>query len=209
MPRRAYIFGNGGHARAIAALLAADVATTFVVAGPQSMPLAAGTLTEADFLARADEHRQADVYLGIGSNAVRRALLERLTAAGLRLPALVAPTAFVARDAVIGDGSVVCAGAVVGAASRIGAGVIVNTLSGVDHDCHVGDGAQITVGVSLAGGVSVGVGCFLGMKCAVFPGVAVGDGSIVMAGALVTKDVAAGVQVGGVPARVVKRLAPA
>jgi UDP-perosamine 4-acetyltransferase len=150
MPRRAYVIGSGGHARVVASLLA--VTPTFVVPGPSA---GADEITEAELLGRPDALRAGDVYVGIGDNRVRRMLFERFAGVGARMPSLVAPTAFVARDAVIGDGVVICPGAVVGAAARIGANVIVNTLSGVDHDCAVGDHTQITVGVTLAGAVRV------------------------------------------------------
>jgi acetyltransferase-like isoleucine patch superfamily enzyme len=49
-------------------------------------------------------------------------------------------------------------------------------------------------------------GCFVGVNATILPGVTVGEGSIVAAGAVVTEDVPAWHVVGGVPARVVKRV---
>ena len=40
----------------------------------------------------------------------------------------------------------------------------------------------------------------------VLPGVTIGDGAIVAAGAVVTKDVPANTVVGGVPAKVIRRI---
>jgi len=199
--RRAFIFGAGGHARVVASLLpAAEV--TFIVGDPA----AERQLAEDRFFAEIDAYRAVDVYLGIGANAARRRVLDRLRAAGVTPATCVAPTAFVARTASLGAGVVICPGSAVMAGARLGDAVIVNTLSGVDHDCVVGDDTQITVGVTLAGEVTLGRNCFLGMKSAVFPRVAIGDNVVVMAGALVTKPVAANSMVGGSPARRVRSL---
>ena len=99
-----------------------------------------------------------------------------------------------------------CPGVVVNARAVIGANTIINTLSGVDHDCVIGDHTQIAPGVSFGGTVFVGANCFFGIKSAVVPSITIGRDVTVMAGSLVTKDIGDAVQVGGVPARVVKTL---
>lgn len=47
---------------------------------------------------------------------------------------------------------------------------------------------------------------WIGAGCVICPGVTIGEHSIVAAGAVVTKDVPPDVMVGGVPARIIKRL---
>ena len=47
---------------------------------------------------------------------------------------------------------------------------------------------------------------WIGAGCVICPGVTIGEHSIVAAGAVVTKDVPPDVIVGGVPAKVIKRL---
>ena len=54
--------------------------------------------------------------------------------------------------------------------------------------------------------VSIGDGAWLGAGAIVLPGTTVGDGAIVCAGALVRQDVAPNTMVGGVPARVIRKL---
>jgi sugar O-acyltransferase (sialic acid O-acetyltransferase NeuD family) len=147
------------------------------------------------------------VYLGIGDNATRRRLFLRLRRAGIRAASCVAPGAFLARDAEVGDGAVLCPGSVVMTGAVIGNAAIVNTLASVDHDGVVGDFSQLAPGTCFGGAVRVGRSCFFGIRSAVFPGVSIGDGAVVRAGSLVTRDVPAHALVGGIPARVLRRRA--
>jgi acetyltransferase-like isoleucine patch superfamily enzyme len=50
---------------------------------------------------------------------------------------------------------------------------------------------------------SIGAGCYIGPRAVILPGLTIGDGAIVRAGAVVTKDVAAGCEAEGNPARIV------
>ena len=194
---KAFIFGNGGHARVIASFL--PIRPVFVV----QQKAGDDTMSEDDYFA---QRPNGDVYLGIGSNAARQQCAAKLRTISARMPPCVAPNAFVARDAILEDGAVICAGAIVGAGARIGRDVIVNTLSSVDHDCVVGELTQITVGVILGGTVSIGANCFLGMRSAVFPNKTIGSNAQIMAGSLVVSDVPANVMVGGNPAAFVRNV---
>ena len=68
---KAYIFGGGGHARVIASFL--TVTPVFVVQKPDGE----NTLSEEDYFR---DLPAGDVYIGIGSNAVREACASRLRA---------------------------------------------------------------------------------------------------------------------------------
>lgn len=194
---KAYIFGGGGHARVIASFL--TVAPVFVVQKPDGE----NTLSEEEYFR---DLPAGDVYIGIGSNAVREACASRLRAVHANLPPCIAPNAFVARDAEIESGAVICAGAVVGSRARIGRDTIINTLSSVDHDCVLGALSQVTAGVTFGGGVRTGVNCFFGVKSAVVPNRIIGDNAQIMAGSLIVSDVESNVVMGGNPGRLVKRL---
>lgn len=119
-------------------------------------------------------------------------------------PALVDPTATVARTATVGEGSVLNAAAVIGAATTIGRFVHVNRSASVGHHNLVDDYATLGPGCLLAGAVRVARGAFVGAGAVCAPEVAIGRDAIVGAGAVVVDDVPAEAIVAGNPARVLR-----
>ena len=144
------------------------------------------------------------VALGIGSNAVRRAVLAACEARGVRVISAVHPAACVARSAQIGIGTVVMAFAAVNPDARIGRGVIINTAAVVEHDVVVGDFAHLSPRSAMGGAARVGELAHLGIGATILPGVSVGDESIIGGGAVVARDVPPRVVAYGVPARVAR-----
>jgi acetyltransferase-like isoleucine patch superfamily enzyme len=76
--------------------------------------------------------------------------------------------------------------------------LMTNTHKMGDAICRAGDLESFPV--------TIGRGAWLGARSTILPGVTVGEGAIVAAGAVVTKDVPANCIVGGVPAKIIKRL---
>lgn len=143
------------------------------------------------------------VFVAIGDNRARMAIVDRVRRVGGRLATAISPHAVVSPRATVGNGSVVMPGAVVNAGARLGIGVIVNTNAGVDHDCELADGVHVGPGVALAGSVRIGRGTLLGVGSAVLPGVQIGERVTVGAGAVVISSVESFNTVAGVPARVI------
>lgn len=114
---------------------------------------------------------------------------------------VVHPRAFIAKDALIGDGSQILAMSAVCTGVKLGEATIVNTGASVDHDCIIDDGAHIAPGATLAGEVTVEKFAFIGAGATILPRIRIGAHAIIGAGAVVTRDVAAGETVIGNPAR--------
>ena len=60
--------------------------------------------------------------------------------------------------------------------------------------------------ISLFGRIEIGNNCFIGARCIIMPGVTIGKHSVVAAGSVVTKDGPPDTMVGGVPAKIIKKL---
>jgi len=144
---------------------------------------------------------EAGMAMGIGHNGQRAAAFARARASGRRLPALVHPSAVVARTARVGEATVVCAAAVINPDAVVGIAAIINSGAVVEHDCVVGDFAHVSPGAVLGGAATAGHRAHVGAGAVVLPLRRAGDDAVLGAGAVVTRDVPGGATVVGVPAR--------
>lgn len=71
---------------------------------------------------------------------------------------------------------------------------------------HPLDVERRNAGLETCKPIKVGNNVWIGANVTVLPGVTIGDGAVVAAGALVNRDVEAGTLVGGVPAKLIRRL---
>ena len=180
------LFGGGGHAKSLIDLV--RTSTDFVVCAVaddrpggehlMGVPIAGNAATLALLRAAGVEYAINGVG-GLGRIDSRIRVTERLEAAGLTIPALVAAGASVAPSATLADGVQVFAGAVVWSDVTIEAGAIINTGAVVSHDCRIGRHAHVTPGALLAGGVEVGEAALIGMGVTTTPGIRIGTRAVV------------------------------
>ena len=127
--------------------------------------------------------------------------------------ARIEPGAIIREQVQIGDnavimmGAVIKIGAVIGKGTMIDMGAVLGGRAMVGKRCHIGAGAVLAGVVEPPSATPVVVedNVLIGANAVVIEGVRIGEGSVVAAGSVVIEDVAPGMVVAGVPARVVKK----
>jgi UDP-perosamine 4-acetyltransferase len=155
------------------------------------------------------DNHQSDslhVVVGIGSSGsltTRMNVYQSLLDRGLQVVGATHVSTIIGSNCRIDNTAQILPGCVINNSTQISANVVLYTGSIVEHDCVIEDHTYVSPGVTLCGGVHVGARSFLGARATVLPGVRIGSDAVVGAGAVVTRDVANGVTVTGVPAKVV------
>lgn len=147
-----------------------------------------------------------EVVIGIADSAIRRRIAEKLD----RFATLVAPTAIIGHDVLIGEGAVLCDNVMITACARIGRHFHANIYSYVTHDCVIGDFVTFGPRVSCNGNVVVEDDVYIGGGALIRQGrpgrpVVIGKGATIGMGAVVLGDVPPGATVVGNPARVIRQ----
>ena len=154
--------------------------------------------------------RQHDVaaICGVGAPELRRRMIERASALGVRYCSVVHPTAVLTRWISMGQGVVITAACVLTNRIRIGSHVHVNLDCTIGHDAVLEDFVTLAPGVHVSGNVTIEEGCYVGTGASILEKRRLGAWSIVGAGATVVRDVPPDATAVGTPAEVVKRRDP-
>lgn len=142
-----------------------------------------------------------ELVMAIGAPEGKRAVAERLLAAGAQFATLLHPRAWICSSAKIGRGVVTAPFAYIGANADVGDLVTLNVHSAVGHDVCVGDYCTLSCHVDLTGGVQVGRSAFFGGGARVLPKLKIGETCRIGAGAVVVRSVPDGATVYAAPAR--------
>lgn len=145
--------------------------------------------------------QDCDLFVGVGNNATREKIQQKLEAEGASIPTLIHPTAVIGQDVELESGVVVMAGVVINCCSSIGRGCIINTGATIDHDNLIEDYVHVSPGVHLAGTVKVGSGSWLGIGSIVSNNLEIASGCKLGAGAVVVKDITEPGTYVGIPVR--------
>ena len=142
--RKLLILGAGGYGKTIADL-AAQLHCYDRIAFLDDGKAGENILGKCeDYLKIADA--ETDVYPAFGNNEVRMAWLDRLLEAGLSVPTLVHPRAYVSPTAVLEQGCMVLPMAVVNTGVTVEQGCIINIGALIDHDSVIGAGTHLAPG---------------------------------------------------------------
>lgn len=130
----------------------------------------------------------ADFFIAIGSNDVRRRFYEMIIEKQYNLATLIHPNATISKSAQVGTGTVIMPGVIVNASTNVGNGVILNTAVTVDHDNIINDYVHISPGSHLAGNVKVGWNTWIGAGTTIINDIEINPNIIIGAGTLVITD---------------------
>lgn len=199
------LIGAGGHARSLLQAVAEQPAG--YVAPAPAVSLELPWLGADDLFLETcspDESRIAVAMVSgrDGSMALRRSILDRYSA--YEFATVVAPTAWVAQSAVVGEGCQLMHGCFVNAATTLGPNCIVNTRAVVEHDCRLGSNVFVGPGAVICGNVTVGDDVFIGAAAAIRPGISICSGAVIGLGAAVVGDITEPGTYAGVPARKIR-----
>ena len=134
----------------------------------------------------------ADFIITVGqikSPNLRIKLHQMIEDAGGHLATLIAPTAYVSKYAVIGEGSVVMHQAIVNADAIVGKGCIINTFANIEHDVIIGDYCHISTGAMINGEAQLDNEIFVGSQAVVSNGISICSNTIIGAGSVVNKSI--------------------
>lgn len=153
-----------------------------------------------------DAFPQSKFIVAVGSNVLRKRIVNKLSRYPVTFGMAVHPTAVIGSNVNIGSGSVIMPNVVINSGAAIGEHVILNTACTVDHECILHDFVHISPGAHLAGNVTVGSETQVGIGASVIQGIEIGAKTIVGAGACVVRDLPQNIVAVGCPARKMKTI---
>lgn len=124
-----------------------------------------------------------------GEPFVRKALLEKLEGANVRMATLIDTSAVISDSAVIGDGSIISPFCFVSSMASIGRNVAMVVGSSIGHDSVIGDNCVVSGQVNIGGGCAVGSESYVGMGTQIKQNTRVGQAAIVGMGSVVFADI--------------------
>lgn len=209
---RVVVIGASGHGKVV--IDALERAGEHVVVGlidarkPAGAPWYGHTVLgdEAALARLVDELALEGVVVGVGDNAVRARVVDRLDAEvpALRFVNAVHPSAQLARGATLGVGVVVAAGAILGPDTTVADHAIVYTRASLDHDGELGRCASLAPGAVTGGDVRIGAHTAIAIGTTIRHGRSIGPHTVVGAGSVVVDDLPGHVVAYGSPARVIR-----
>lgn len=142
------------------------------------------------------------VFVPIGDNQIRQALLQTARDYGLSTPSFIHKAAIVADEVDIGRGVYILPHTVVMPFAYIDDGCMLSVGSIVAHHATLEPGVFVSHGVNIGANTRIGTQAVLGAGSTIMINVQVGPKAVVGAGSVVIRNVPTSVTVAGVPARI-------
>ena len=196
--KRIYIYGASGHG-----LVVADIAKA---CGYEEIIYIDDGDNKYPSFEEMKDKSEIPIAFGIGINATRKKLFEKVFKHGFTVVSLVHPSAIISSSSTVGIGTIVMPNVVVNTQSQIGDGVILNTSCVVEHENSIGDFVHISPNVSLAGEVRVKECSHIGIGSSIIQGITVGESCIIGAGSVVLRNIEDYTLCFGNPCKVIKEI---
>ncbi|WP_091070568.1 acetyltransferase [Paenibacillus sp. NFR01] len=195
--KRIVLIGGGGHALSVLDSLLC-LQEYEVIGYTDNSGNAGDTLMGVPFLGQDEvlprlyeegiEH--AAIAVGsVGSTVLREKLYLKAKSIGFALPAIVDPTAIIARACKIAEGVYIGKGAVVNSSSVIDRMAIINTRAIVEHQSRLGVFCHIAPGAILGGNTIIGDHTHVGIGSVIIQGIHVGHHVLIGAGSVVVRNI--------------------
>ena len=201
------LVGGGGHCKSVIDVV--EASGQFSIAGIVDTKEKLATdvcgykviAHDDDIDALVRQYRYFLITIGqVRSGATRTRLFHLIKSRGGLLPTLIAPTAYVSRHAVVGEGSVIHHHAFVNAGAQVGVNCIINTAALIEHDAHIGNYCHVSTAAVVNGNCLVGDHCFIGSQAVVSHGVIIAPNCLIGAGAVVLTNTSESALYAGNPA---------
>jgi sugar O-acyltransferase (sialic acid O-acetyltransferase NeuD family) len=195
MKEKIIIIGAGGHAKVLIDIIIAN--KKYDIAGyidfeDKGEIFGVKYLGNDDCLSEVFNEGVNKAVLGIGQVGVTKKRVEvvhKLKNIGFSFPSIIAQSAVVNRDVLIGQGVQMLDGTVINCCSTLGDFSIINTNATVEHDCKLGKFCHIATGAVLGGGVEIGDFSMIGSNAVVVQHINIGTECMVGSGGVVIKDI--------------------
>ncbi len=138
----------------------------------------------------AEKYKYFVITIGQVKNADKRiGKFEYLKNLGAEFPVIISPSAYVSKQAFIGEGTIVMHQAFVNANAAIGKNCIVNTRAVIEHGVKLADHCHISTGSIINGNCRIGEAVFVGSNSVLANNINVSAKTVIGAGSVVVESI--------------------
>jgi sugar O-acyltransferase (sialic acid O-acetyltransferase NeuD family) len=148
-------------------------------------------------------HRM-EIVIANGEPFARKALREKIEAAGICLATIIDSNAIISETSKLGPGTIIFPGCFISSEASIGCNVAIIAGSLIGHHSSLGDNGVVAGQVNIGGACTIGCESYIGMGTQIKEHTNVGRAAIIGMGSIVFKDIPDEVIALGNPCRPMK-----